>query len=111
MKVLVSGIRKLIADHPKTDKDTIQVRFNNFAESSLDILVQFFLQVEDYSTELGEREAVLLQIMEFVKAAGAEFAFPTQTLHVDTSLQRMRGRRHGLHRARTSLTLAGDRII
>jgi MscS family membrane protein len=86
MKVLVSGIRKLIADRPKTDKDTIQVRFNNFAESSLDILVQFFLQVEDYSTELGEREAVLLQIMEFVKAEGVEFAFPTQTLHVDTSL-------------------------
>jgi MscS family membrane protein len=85
VEALVSGIRRLIVDHPLTDKGTIQVRFNNFAESSLDILVQFFLYAEDYATELGEREAVLLQIMDLVSDAGVEFAFPTRTLHVETS--------------------------
>ena len=87
VEALVSGIRRLIVDHPLTDKGTIQVRFNNFAESSLDILVQFFLYAEDYATELGEREAVLLRIMDLVSDTGVEFAFPTRTLHVETSAQ------------------------
>ena len=58
------------------------MRFNNFGESSLDILVLFHLRVEDYATELREREAVLLQIMDLVRDAGVEFAFPTRTLQI-----------------------------
>ena len=76
------GIRQLIVDHPLAEDSTCQVRFNNFGESSLDILVMFHLQVADYATELREREAVLLQIMDLVKDAGVEFAFPTRTLQI-----------------------------
>ena len=59
------------------------MRLNNFAESSLDILVIFHLQVGDYPTELAEREAVLLRIMDLANELNVAFAFPTQTLHVD----------------------------
>ena len=79
---LVVHIRQLIIDHPLAEESTCQVRFNNFGESSLDILVLFHLQVEDYATELREREAVLLQIMDLVRDAGVEFAFPTRTLQI-----------------------------
>ena len=58
---IVTRIRQLIVDHPLTEESTCQVRFNNFAESSLDILVIFNLMVEDYASELREREAVLLR--------------------------------------------------
>ena len=57
---------------------------NKFAESSLDILVIFNLLVVDYASELMAREAILLQVMDLVKEAGAEFAFPTRTLYVDS---------------------------
>jgi MscS family membrane protein len=60
------------------------VRFNNFAESSLDILLIFNLLVEDYASELMAREAILLQVMDLVKEAGVEFAFPTRTLYLDS---------------------------
>ena len=80
---IVAGIRQLIVDHPLAEESTCQVRFNNFAESSLDILVIFNLMVEDYASELREREAVLLQIMDLVKDAGVEFAFPTRTLYIE----------------------------
>ena len=80
---VVTGIRQLIVDHPLAEESTCQVRFNNFAESSLDILVIFNLMVEDYASELREREAVLLQIMDLVKDAGVEFAFPTRTLYIE----------------------------
>ncbi len=60
------------------------MRFNNFAESSLDILVIFNLLVADYASELMAREAILLQVMDLLKEAGAEFAFPTRTLYLDS---------------------------
>lgn len=79
-----AGIKQLIADHPATNKTNFQVRFNNFSDSSLDILVMFHLTVEDYTTELKEREGILLQIMDLAKDIGVEFAFPTRTLHIET---------------------------
>jgi MscS family membrane protein len=81
---LAARIKQLITDHPMTNKTNIQVRFNDFAESSLNILVYFYLNVADYTTELQEREAILLQIMDVAKELGVEFAFPTRTLRVET---------------------------
>src|SRR5262249_49881731 len=45
LEELIAGIRQLIVDHPLTGKNNIRVRLNNFAESSLDILVLFYLDV------------------------------------------------------------------
>lgn len=83
LEKLINGIRQLLANNPQVEPDTSQVRLNNFAESSLDILVIFHLLVENYSTELAEREAVLLRIMDLAKDEGVDFAFPTRTLHVE----------------------------
>jgi MscS family membrane protein len=84
LEEIVTRIRQLIVDHPLAEDSTCQVRFNNFAESSLDILVIFNLMVDDYASELREREAVLLRIIDLVKDAGVEFAFPTRTLYIES---------------------------
>ena len=83
VEALANRIKQLLTDHPSTNKTNFQVRFNNFSESSLDILVMFHLNVEDYTAELKEREELLLQIMDLAKELGVEFAFPTRTLHVE----------------------------
>jgi len=85
---LIAGVKQLIADHPLTNKTNFHVRFNNFSESSLDILVIFHLNAVDYATELKEREAILLQIMDLAQDVAVEFAFPTRTLYVETPLAR-----------------------
>jgi len=82
---LAAGVRRLILDHPLTNKTNFQVRFNNFSESSLDILVIFYLDVQDNSLELSEREAMLLQMMDLVSELGVEFAFPTRTLQIEAA--------------------------
>ncbi|HTI82418.1 MAG TPA: mechanosensitive ion channel family protein [Acetobacteraceae bacterium] len=64
LETLMEGIRQLLAGNPHVEPDTYQVRLNNFAEDSLEVLVVFHLLVKDTSTELAEREAVLLRIME-----------------------------------------------
>jgi MscS family membrane protein len=77
------AVKQLIEENPFTIKDNIHVRFNDFGESSLNILVIFYLQVPNYATELEEREKILLQVMTLANEMGVDFAFPTQTLHVD----------------------------
>ena len=86
---LVARIRQLIVGHPLVEESTCQVRFNNFGESSLDILVQFHLLVEDYAAELREREALLLQIMDLVNDAGVDLAFPTRTLQIANATEQV----------------------
>jgi MscS family membrane protein len=61
------------------------VRLNNFSESSLDILVLFYLNVQDYTSELSEREVILLQTMDLAREIGVEFAFPTRTLQIENA--------------------------
>jgi MscS family membrane protein len=70
---LVAGIRRLILDHSLTNKTNFQVHINNFSESSLDILVMFYLDVQDYGAELREREAILWRTVELVNEIGIEF--------------------------------------
>lgn len=86
LEALVAGIRHLILDHPLTDKTKFYVRFNNFSESSLDILVAFHLEVNNRADELQEREVILLRIMNFMSEMGVQFAFPTRTLQINATL-------------------------
>jgi MscS family membrane protein len=86
LEELVAGVRRLILDHPLTNKTNFQVRFNNFSESSLDILVMFYFDIQDYTIELTEREAILLRTMDLVQEIGVEFAFPTRTLQIEAGL-------------------------
>ena len=83
MEELVAGIKQLIADHPLTNKTNFNVRFNDFGESSLNVLVYFHIETTDYSAELEAREEVLLQIIDLAKQLEIDFAFPTRTLVIE----------------------------
>ena len=83
LEELAAGIKQLIADHPLTNKKNFNVRFNDFGESSLNILVFFHIETTDYSAELEAREEILLQIMDLAKQLGIDFAFPTRTLVIE----------------------------
>jgi MscS family membrane protein len=61
------------------------VRFNDFGESSLNILVYFYLEAESYSEELEKREEILLSIMKLAEQLNVEFAFPTRTLMIEAA--------------------------
>ena len=87
LEQLITGIKQIIADHPLISKSNFNVRFNDFGESSLNILVYFHIETTDYSAELAAREEVLLQIMDLAKHLGIDFAFPTRTLVIEAPPQ------------------------
>ncbi len=76
-------IRELIEHNPKIRKDNYHVYFNNMGDFSLDIILSVFFQAKDWGSELQERHNLLMSILKLGNEMGVEFAFPTQTIHLN----------------------------
>lgn len=80
---IVSGVREMLENHPEIDtSQTIIVNFNVFSASSLDFFVYTFTKTTDWGKYHDVKQDVLLRIEKIIAEHGAEFAFPTQTLHM-----------------------------
>lgn len=84
MEAFVEGIKAIVKANKNFRQDFYEVHFNSFGSHSLDVLVYIFFKVPDWSTELQQRHNFLLEVLRLSKELGVEFAFPTQTLHVDS---------------------------
>ena len=84
IELFVDGLKKIVKDHPKTKKDVYEIHFNEMLSSSLDIMFYIFFIADTWSDELKARHEVLLSIMKLAKVLGVNFAFPTQTLHMES---------------------------
>jgi MscS family membrane protein len=84
MQAFVEGVRASIVASDYTRKDTFEVHFHTMGASSLDILVYAFFEVASWTDELAGRHALQLEWMRLAEDLGVAFAFPTQTLHVET---------------------------
>lgn len=84
MEAFVEGIKAIVTANKNFRQDFYEVHFNSFGAHSLDVLVYVFFDVADWSTELQQRHNFLLEVLRLSKEVGVEFAFPTQTLHVDS---------------------------
>lgn len=59
--------------------------FNEFGESSLNIMVYCFSKTTEWEAWLAVQQDVYLKIIDIVQANGADFAFPSQTLYLDNA--------------------------
>jgi MscS family membrane protein len=82
LEALCEAIRELVRRHPYTRKDYYHCYVNQFAASSIDILLYCFHEVPDWGTELRERQRLFVDIIRVANRLGVEFAFPTQTVHL-----------------------------
>ncbi|MDR9446630.1 MAG: mechanosensitive ion channel [Balneolaceae bacterium] len=80
----VEGVRKIVDESPDIWDDSHEVHFNNMGAYSLDILVNIFFDVKTWTEELSSRHRFLMNVMKLGEELGVEFAFPTQTLHVES---------------------------
>lgn len=83
MQAFVEGIRRIILEHPLTRKDQYFVFFSGFAASSLQIYVRTWFIVPDIEGEYKARDEILFRILDLGRIIGVEFAYPTQTLHIE----------------------------
>ena len=83
IELFVKGLREIVENHPQTWKENYHVYFNDMASSSLNIMFYIFFGVPTWGEELKARHEVLLSIVKLANEIGINFAFPTQTLHVE----------------------------
>ena len=84
IQVFVDGLKKVIQEHPDTRKDYYNVYLNDMGAHSLDVMFYIFFDVPDWPAELNARHEVILSIIRLAENLGVRFAFPTQTLHLET---------------------------
>lgn len=83
VEAVVDDVRDMLGNHPDIDSSrTLIVHFDAFAGSSLDFFVYTFTRTTDWVEFHEVKERVLLEIIRIVQRHGADFAFPTRTLHL-----------------------------
>jgi len=82
---IVNDIENMLKSHDEIDHNqTLMVNFNKFSESSLEFFVYTFTKTTNWQYFHGVKQDVLFKINEIIESHGAEIAFPTSTLHVDS---------------------------
>ncbi|SPY93711.1 mechanosensitive ion channel protein [Proteus mirabilis] len=84
--VIVEDIRTMLQQNDKIDtKQTLLVYFNQFADSSLNIMVYCFTKTTVWAEWLDAQQEVYLKMIDIVHQHGADFAFPSQTVYIEKS--------------------------
>ena len=87
---LLTELRQLLYGHPMIDSSNCRARLMELGVNSLNIQVFAYIKTTDWPLFLEAQEALLLQILGIVEAAGTSMAFPTQVLYLgkDAKLER-----------------------
>ena len=79
---VTQDLTQLLQAQPTVQPNGVTVTLDKFNDYSLDILVRVYLTTLPYADYLKERHRLNLLIMQTVKNAGCEFAFPTTTVEM-----------------------------
>jgi MscS family membrane protein len=83
IETIIKQTKEMLKQHPDIDAEkTLIVNFNCFAPSSLDFFIYTFTKTTDWIKYHDVKQNVLLKIIKVVEENGAEFAFPTSTVHL-----------------------------
>ncbi|WP_298833092.1 mechanosensitive ion channel family protein [uncultured Piscinibacter sp.] len=77
-----AGVERVFREHPRVWQEVVDVHFAGLGESTLDITVLAWFEVPSWAEFVDCREEALLAIVRVVQQAGADFAFPTRTVHL-----------------------------
>lgn len=84
IQIFVDGLREIVKRHTETRKDFYQIHFNDMGDFSLQIMFYIFFAVPTWDDELRCRHEILLEVLKLAEELNVRFAFPTQTLHMET---------------------------
>ncbi len=86
---IVQDIKKMLQNHPGIDQEVLHVHFSEFAASSLNIFCYYFTATTNWGEFMQIREDTYFKIMQIVESHNAQFAFPTQTIHINNENEKV----------------------
>ncbi len=84
MQNILEQIRSMLQNDPDINDTTILVNFTDFQDSALGIFCYFFTNTTNWQEYLMIRERINLTIMKIVEENQASFAFPSQSLYIES---------------------------
>jgi len=85
MAIIVDDVKNMLMNHPEIDNETtLIVNFTTFGHHSLDFFIYTFTRTTLWAPYHAVKQDVLLKIADIIAAHGAEIAFPTHSLHIES---------------------------
>ncbi len=84
MQAILEEIREMLRNDPDINQNTILINFTDFQDSALGIFCYFFTNTTNWQEYLMVKERINLEIMKIVEKHKASFAFPSQSLYVES---------------------------
>ncbi|QGH34877.1 mechanosensitive ion channel [Gracilibacillus salitolerans] len=83
LEKVIEQIRSYLENNEDIHPETIFVRFSEYNDSSLDIMLYFFTNTIDWEEYLKIKEDVNFKIMEILEEENVSVAFPSRSLYLD----------------------------
>ncbi len=88
LSAIVAEVKAMLLQHSEIDAtQTLIVSFDTFGPSSLDFFIYTFTKTTDWTHYHEVKQDVLLKVADIINHHGAQIAFPTRTLHIETDMQ------------------------
>ncbi len=84
MRTILQEMRELLKNDEDVHQQTIFIHFTEFQDSALGIFCYFFTKTTHWGEYMQVKERINLELMEIVEKNGAAFAFPSQSLYVES---------------------------
>lgn len=84
IQTFVQSLESYVLQHPFIRKDLYIIRLNDFAEYAINVLFYIYIISSTWQEECRIREEIMMTVLEIAEQLGIHFAFPTQTLAVET---------------------------
>ncbi len=82
---IMAELKEMLKGHEGiSQSDSLMVNFDTFGDSSLNIFIYTFTKTANWAKYLEIREDINLQIMKIVEDNGSSFAFPSQSIYVES---------------------------
>ena len=81
IRYIIDEFKRYLLSNDIIYPDGWRVRFVGYGPSSQDIEVRCYVSTNDFTAFTGHREKIYFDLGEIISAAGAEFAFPSQTVY------------------------------
>ena len=82
---IITDIKTMLQNNEGIAQDeSLMVNFTDFGDSALDIFIYTFAHTANWAKYLEIREDIHLKIMQIVEDNGSSFAFPSQSIYVES---------------------------
>ncbi|MCF6139006.1 mechanosensitive ion channel family protein [Pseudalkalibacillus berkeleyi] len=83
LETCVKQIKTLLTEHKEVHPEFIEVRFDKYNDSSLDILIYFYTKTTAWINYLEVKEDINYRIMEILDREGVSVAFPSRSIYME----------------------------